>query len=307
MVAQWEPGTQYNIGDIVEFEGHRYKIIQPHRSQSDWSPSITPALWGKLPDIAEHHEERHHEHHEHHEEKPWTEHVTQKVEVTEEEKEKHWYDLSDDRKKKLEVGGGLALGLGAITAGYFAYKEHEKSEEEKKAQVWGLQNWLKDAQDRTEEFYRHGPKAPTTWVLVHGKNIPKGAIIGGEEDGQPIYVARAFHEGSVQVGKAGPQFEKGAVIGYGHHEIHLDTYEILLGDSQAIRWISWEGKLKPYELNGRLVEGGYEHDRTPLYVAQARHGNATIPGKASINLDGALLPYGGTEKRENHYSVLAYA
>lgn len=88
-VPGWEPGTQYNYGDIVEFEcklfnlvdshslsssfiGARYKIIQPHRSQvtpavpctislviivssyyftqSDWTPPVTPALWGRIPD-----------------------------------------------------------------------------------------------------------------------------------------------------------------------------------------------------------------------------------------------------------------
>lgn len=28
--------------------GHQYKIIQPHRSQSDWTPPVTPALWGRM-------------------------------------------------------------------------------------------------------------------------------------------------------------------------------------------------------------------------------------------------------------------
>ena len=65
MVAEWEPGTQYNIGDVVFYQGlldlcalsepwltmrtgHQYKIIQPHRSQSDWTPDVTPALWGRM-------------------------------------------------------------------------------------------------------------------------------------------------------------------------------------------------------------------------------------------------------------------
>ena len=33
MTRHWEPGTQYNYGDVVEYQGQHYKIIQAHRSQ----------------------------------------------------------------------------------------------------------------------------------------------------------------------------------------------------------------------------------------------------------------------------------
>ncbi|KIJ49686.1 carbohydrate-binding module family 12 protein [Sphaerobolus stellatus SS14] len=306
MPQLWEPGTAYGLGSIVEFEGQLYKIIQPHTSQGDWTPPVTPALWGHY--YEQKHQEPYHEprHEPHHEQKPWTEQTTQKVDVHEEDRKKPWSDLDADKKKKLEIGGGLAAGLALLGAGYYAYHEHEKNEEDKKAQVWGLQNWLQDAQRRTEEFHERGPNAPTTWVLAHGKNIPQGAIVAGEEHGK-VYIARAFYEGSIQVGKAGPQYEKGAVIGYGHKEIHLETYEILLGDSNGIRWIEHKGNLKAYELgNVRLVEGGREANGSPLYIAQAQHDGVTVPGKASDHFDGALIPLKGTEKKESHYKVLAY-
>ena len=38
--------------------------------------------------------------------------------------------MSDDRKKQLEIGGGLVAGIAAIGAGYYAYHEHHKSEEQ---------------------------------------------------------------------------------------------------------------------------------------------------------------------------------
>jgi hypothetical protein len=28
--------------------------------------------------------------------------------------------------------------------------------------------------------------------------MPRSAIVGGEEDGQPVFIARAFHEGGVR-------------------------------------------------------------------------------------------------------------
>jgi len=66
MVYRWEPGTKYEYGSVVEYEGHKYKVIQPHTSQSDWAPPITPALWGRLQEEyggGEHHGEHHGEKH----------------------------------------------------------------------------------------------------------------------------------------------------------------------------------------------------------------------------------------------------
>lgn len=82
-------------------------------------------------------------------EKPWDQHSEQQVPIHEEERKHGWDSLSDERKKQIEVcrvghvsfsafvllmvlqvGGGLVAGLAALGAGYFAYKEHEKNEDE---------------------------------------------------------------------------------------------------------------------------------------------------------------------------------
>ena len=57
-----------------------------------------------------------------------------------------------------------------------------------------LDRWLHDARQRTDEFFRDGPRAPTTWVLTTGHDIPDDAIEGGEEGGNVLYVARAYVE-----------------------------------------------------------------------------------------------------------------
>jgi hypothetical protein len=46
VAAAWAPGVAYKTGDLVTFEGSTYQCIQGHTSQSDWSPSVVPALWG---------------------------------------------------------------------------------------------------------------------------------------------------------------------------------------------------------------------------------------------------------------------
>jgi hypothetical protein len=53
---------------------------------------------------------------------------------------------------------------------------------------------LEDARKRADEFRRSGPRAPTTWVLVKGHEIPGGAIEAGKEGDNVLYVARAYVE-----------------------------------------------------------------------------------------------------------------
>ena len=71
----------------------------------------------------------------------------------------------------------------------------------KQALTWGAQGWLRDAHVRTEEFRNHGPRGPTSWVLVEGRDkIPRSALQAGKDkDGNPIYVARAYFEGSIRM------------------------------------------------------------------------------------------------------------
>lgn len=329
MVYQWEPDTQYNYGDLVVYEGHQYKIVQAHRSQSDWAPPLTPALWERVHEEYHGGDQQSYQAPQQQQQQPnpgysygappgqgggyqydnhagSEKHPEQTVDIDHDERKKNWFDLSDERKKQLEIGGGLLAGAAVLGAGYFAWHEHEKNEDKKKAYTWGLQNWLKEAKDRTDAFYQHGPRSPTTWILAQGRNIPQGAIPGGEENGQPIYICRAFHEGSLQVGKASPNLKEGAAIGYGHKEINLPTYEILLGDPRAVRWVNFRGRLDLQELAARPVEAGRESNGTPLYVAQCHHDNGVHPGKISEKLNSAFIPYGGTEKEVKEYRVLCY-
>ncbi|GJJ06303.1 hypothetical protein Clacol_000494 [Clathrus columnatus] len=306
MVQYWEPGTRYSFGDVVE---------------SDWTPSVTPgkfevankasttqgfvALWGRIPNEShEHHEQRHEEAPRYEEKPPQAIQQPQSANPPQagnppqpQEKEKHWYDLDEKQKKGLEIGGGVAAGLGLLAAGVGAYR-HQK------LNAYSQQRWIEEARARTADFHQHGPRGPTTWVLVQGKEIPPSAIVAGRLQGQPLYIARAFHEGGVQLGQASRSFPKGGRIGWAHK---LDLYEVLIGDSRAIAWIDVRGKFKPEDLNVRPVEGGHEGNGTPLYIALVNYDGIDIPGKASRDLDGAFIAYDGTEKRGKEYKVLTYA
>jgi hypothetical protein len=314
MVWQWEPGTRYDYGAVVEYEGHRYKIIQPHQSQGDWTPPVTPALWGRCPDDHQHDEGAPPPQKDWSHETPSYEpqggfaapHPNQQVNISHEERKKKWYELDDNRKNELELGGGLLAGAAALGAGYFAYKHHQKSEEEKKATAWALQNWLHDAQRRTDEINNVGSTEPVYWVLSHGKNIPREAIEGGNDSGHTLYIARAFQDGGIQPGKASDWFQKGAVIGYQRDEIQLETFEVLVGNRNAVKWVDVVGTFQASSLGAKPVEGGHENNGTKLYIAQAPYNDWLHPGKVAEGYNGALIPYGGAEKEVKEYRVLCY-
>ncbi|EDR04032.1 carbohydrate-binding module family 12 protein [Laccaria bicolor S238N-H82] len=124
MTQYWEPGTQYNYDDVVEYEGSRYKIIQPHRSQSDWTPPATPALWGRLSDGDNCCQQK--------SECQQPQQYQQssggdQYSNNQGEEKKGW--LQDEKhKKELEIGAGVAAGAAALAGGAYAYKHHQGHE-----------------------------------------------------------------------------------------------------------------------------------------------------------------------------------
>ena len=46
--TSWAPWTPYAAGDIVTYEGARYRCLQAHTSQPGWTPPAVPALWQRL-------------------------------------------------------------------------------------------------------------------------------------------------------------------------------------------------------------------------------------------------------------------
>ena len=49
LYEEWQPGLDYKVNDIVRFgETDLYKVLQAHKSQADWPPDRTPALFKKI-------------------------------------------------------------------------------------------------------------------------------------------------------------------------------------------------------------------------------------------------------------------
>lgn len=49
----WRAGLAAQIGDVYAYDGHLWKCIQAHTTQSTWTPDITPVLWRKVEIVPE--------------------------------------------------------------------------------------------------------------------------------------------------------------------------------------------------------------------------------------------------------------
>jgi len=328
--GQWQSQyVQYNCDDVVEYQGQYFKIREPHKSQSDWPPTATPALWEGVDGSqfqgcqAQDHPPVYHS-----QDQPrpapnvngfapkqggsYT--MPNGQDVHHEETKKPWYDVGDDKKKEILMGGGLALGLGLLGGGlYMAHEKHEKKEGKgREAQAWELQNWVLKAQQHTDNFFRNGPDGPVTWILSDAfashEDLLSSAIRAGEEDGQPWFIARAPYSNSLQVGKA--RLQRGseyAFIGYGNDSIQVKRFEVLIGAPNRIKWVEAHKNLNASSLEYEPVVGGHDSDGSKIYVARVSYKGAVHPGKCSASLKGGYFCYGDHEKSEDNYEVLCIA
>lgn len=46
----WRTDTEYETGDRVRHGATLYKCLQPHTSQSTWTPDAAPSLWVRIDD-----------------------------------------------------------------------------------------------------------------------------------------------------------------------------------------------------------------------------------------------------------------
>ncbi|XP_055537453.1 uncharacterized protein LOC129725522 [Wyeomyia smithii] len=121
-----------------------------------------------------------------------------------------------------------------------------------------------------------------TWVPSQKGDLPKGAVCSGyTSTGEPIYIGRAHHDGSLTPGKINPKH--GCLyIPFGGHEHAHPNYEVLV-DTKKSGQQSVGSKWVPAKSNGPVPPGallaGNDSDGTPIYLGRVyRHGQ-TLPAK----------------------------
>lgn len=140
----------------------------------------------------------------------------------------------------------------------------------------------------------------TVKFLRGGGHLPSGARRAGHEpDRTLLYVARAAHDGGVQVGKYRADW-KAASIPYGGSEVWVDQYEVWVGKVSDGSGGVWN----PPNNASDAIACGRENDGMELYAARARHEGGWHIGKWRRDWKAAAIPFGGAEVWINRFEVL---
>jgi hypothetical protein len=138
------------------------------------------------------------------------------------------------------------------------------------------------------------------WKSSTNDNIPLDAIVGGGEEGVPLYICRATYNGGTHPGKVRPGFG-GCKIGWGGQEITVPSFEVLVP-----RWAAAANDNIPSGAPevGSEAAGQGELSGAPLVGCHAFYQNGTHPGKVRSGLGGCKIGWGGKEITVPSYEVL---
>lgn len=174
--------------------------------------------------------------------------------------------------------------------------------------AWGAQGeWLIEAiciGDHTDHSNASVPSAPAEltssgsicWCDASGGTIPPGSLEGGD-DGEPLYVARANHEGAVIPGKLKPSHGV-CYIAWGGEEHGKSDYQVLCGCNG--NWVAASGG----DIPSNAIPAGETEDGEPLFVGRVNHEGTMTIGKVQASHSVCYIPFGGSEVPFAEYEIL---
>jgi len=137
------------------------------------------------------------------------------------------------------------------------------------------------------------------WVSASGGEVPEGALVGGEDNGNPLYIARAEHSDAIIPGKL--LAEHGvAYIPWGGEEHAKESYEVLVMAEDAASWVDASGDTIPEN----AVQAGSSADGEALYVGRVTHEGALTVGKFHPSHACMYISYGGAEISYPDFQIL---
>lgn len=160
---------------------------------------------------------------------------------------------------------------------------------------WGSSgNWILD-QPQQQHF--GGSSANVCWVAAESGAVPPNALQGGDDAGEPMFIARASFQGGLVPGKLVPSHGV-CYVPWGGAENPVPNYEVLC-DCNG-QWIkSSSGSIPP-----NAVAGGQSEDGEPLYVGRVAHEGTVTVGKIQGSHGVCYIAYGGQELAFPDYEVL---
>lgn len=135
------------------------------------------------------------------------------------------------------------------------------------------------------------------WVASGGGNVPPNAFVGGQDNGEPLYVVRCNFQGGNIPGKLVPS-HRTAYVPWGGVENAVPQYEVLC-DCNA-RWAPCNGGNIP----PNAIPGGTSETGEPLYIGRVQHQGSITCGKVQRSHGTCYIPYGGQEMSFPQYEIL---
>ncbi len=131
-------------------------------------------------------------------------------------------------------------------------------------------------------------KSATQWVPFNG-TIPANAVVGGSENGMPMYVGRMAFQGGQHPGKI--ISGKFCNIGWGGKEYSFDKgFEVLTAPANSLTWVEYTGAVPTNAIFGGFND---EAGREPLYIAKHEYNGGVHCGKLWAN--ACNIGWGGKE------------
>uniref|UniRef100_A0A336M0U1 CSON007100 protein n=1 Tax=Culicoides sonorensis TaxID=179676 RepID=A0A336M0U1_CULSO len=139
-----------------------------------------------------------------------------------------------------------------------------------------------------------------SWVGSGNGHVPENAVIAGHtSNGEPLYVGRAHHDGSLTPGKI--HKSHGCLyIPFGGSEVSIRTYEVLVAQMKP-QWRSANASTC-YQPN--TISGGRDADGAEIFVGRAYHEGDLIPAKVIPSKQVAYVPYNGEEIAKYDFEML---
>ncbi|KAJ2847051.1 hypothetical protein IWW36_004049 [Coemansia brasiliensis] len=144
------------------------------------------------------------------------------------------------------------------------------------------------------------------WFQVNQQNtmIPASAVKAGKYGNDPVFIGRAPHKGSMQVGMV-TMSKEGLVVTYDGKPLLFREYEVLCGPSSKYKWAPVHGRFDPKDIKGcRPFICGHEKSGESLYAATMELHGRDYVGKISAKGKAMLYSHKGKEDKAKDYSVL---